>query len=206
MTTQQVKIYDEISTVEYPAPNLWEVDRCFSSSTFGRLISISDTPGTEFRVAFLKKRLELDRSSVHFDLIDQIGQAMTSALSSIVGQSLMYSTSKYWLDLPTFGCQEHYDSSEIFLSYQIYLGSAFTTEISSEQHRDSNLDLIEFIDQRPEVGLRSSGAEFTHVDPPICIEFKTNHGYINLNSDMKLHKVRGSWDSRLSVMFQYTRV
>lgn len=205
MSLQQVKIYDKKSSVKLVAPNLWEVDQCFSPDIIQRLMSIPDTPDTEFRTVGLRKRLELSRPTIHFNFIDSIGRAMEHTLSSIVSQPLIYSTSKYWVDLPTFGCQEHYDSEEIFLSYQIYLGSAFTTEIRSEQHRNSNLNLISLIEKNPTVGLSPIGAEFSHVAKPIQIRFTSNHGYINLNSDLKLHKVRGSWDTRSSVMFQYAR-
>jgi hypothetical protein len=205
MSAQQVKIYDEISSVDLVAPNLWEVDQCFSQNTFGQLLSIADTQDTEFKVAGLKKRLELSRTSSHFEFIDQIGRAMTSTLSTIVNQPLSYIVSKYWLDLPTFGCQLHHDSPEIFVSYQVYIGSALTTELQLPEHAHCT-DLKDFIKKRPDVGLCSVGAEFTHVDPPIRISFGSNHGYINLNSDLKLHRVQGSWDTRLSVMFQYARV
>jgi hypothetical protein len=206
MSIQQVKLYDTLSSLELVAPNLWEIDQCFSSDTLQRLISIPDIPDTEFRTAGLKKRLELGRPSSHFDFIDCIGKEMEHKLSQIVDQPLFHLTSKYWIDLPAFGCQEHYDSKDIFVSYQIYLSSSLTNEIRSDQHRNSNQDLISLIDEKPSIGLSAIGAEFSHVSPPVQIQFRTNHGYLNLNSDLKLHQVQGSWDTRLSVMFQYARV
>jgi hypothetical protein len=206
MSTQQVNLYDALSSLRLVAPNLWEIDQCFSSETVQRLISIPNISDTEFRTIGLKKRLELGRPSSHCDFIDSIGKEMEYKLSQVVDQPLFHITSKYWIDLPAFGCQEHYDSKDIFVSYQVYLSSSLTDEIRSKQHRDSNQDLITLIDENPSIGLSAIGAEFSHVSPPVQIQFRPNHGYLNLNSDLKLHKVQGSWDTRLSVMFRYSRV
>jgi hypothetical protein len=201
---QEVNIYDKVSQAELVAPNLWEVDQCFDFNTYQSLRSIVDTPGNEFGCSYLKKRLELTTASPGFELLNHIGQGMTNAISSLVGYPLQFMTAKYWLDLPAFGCQTHSDSKEIFVSYQVYLSSSFGDEIRSEQHRNSNLDIIEYLDQTNHLTAR--GAKFLHVDPPAQIAFKPNHGYINLNSDLKPHRVDGTWDTRVSVMFQYSRV
>jgi hypothetical protein len=203
--TQEVKIYDKISLVNLVAPNLWEVDQCFGEETYQQLQNIVDTQYAEFVCGGLKKRLELSRTSPGSALIDQIGTNMTQSLSQLAGQSLSFMTAKYWLDLPTFGCQTHQDSEDIFVSYQVYLSSALSNEIRSEQHKDSNIDVIDYLDNTNDA-VMAQGAKFLHVDPPVQIEFKPNHGYINLNSDFKLHRVDGTWDTRLSVMFQYARV
>lgn len=202
---QQVKIYDETSLVDPVAPNLWEVDRCFSHDTHQRLKDIIDTQTNMFGCIGLAKRLELSSSSPGYDLITQIGQGMTDALAVIVKEPLSFMTAKYWLDLPAFGCQTHADTKEIFVSYQVYLSSSFGDEIRSPQHHDGNIKTIAYLDSVSH-DLVSRGAKFLHVDPPVQIEFKPNHGYINLNSDLKPHRVDGSWDTRISVMFQYARV
>jgi len=204
-STQQVNIYDETSLVNLIAPNLWEVDQCFGQETYQQLRDIVDTQNNMFVCGGLKKRLELCQTGPGQLLIEQLGIGMSSTLSQLVGVSLSFMTAKYWLDLPVFGCQTHQDSKDIIVSYQVYLGSSFQDEIRSEQHKNNNLDIIEYLDHNGD-GLMAQGAKFLHVDPPVQIEFKPNHGYINLNSDLKLHRVEGTWDTRLSVMFQYARV
>jgi hypothetical protein len=203
--TQEVKLYDKISLAELVAPNLWEVDRCFGEDTYQRLKNIVDTPGNEFGCSYLKKRLELTSSSLEFALLNQIGQDMSAALEIIVGEPLVFMTAKYWLDLPAFGCQTHADAKEIFVSYQVYLSSSFGDEIRSPQHKDSNIKTITYLDNASN-DIVAKGAKFLHCDPPVQVEFKPNHGYISLNSDLKPHRVDGSWDTRISVMFQYARV
>jgi len=202
---QEVKIYDETSLVNLVAPNLWEVDQCFGQQTYQQLRDIVDTQNNMFVCGNLKKRLELCHASPGTALIEQIGSDMSNALSQLVGESLNFMTAKYWLDLPTFGCQTHQDSKDIFISYQIYLGSSFQDEIRSEQHKTDSVNIIDYLDNTNDA-VMARGAKFLHVDPPVQIEFKPNHGYINLNSDLKLHRVDGTWDTRLSVMFQYARV
>jgi len=204
-STQQVKIYDEISSATLAAKNLWEIDQCFSSDTHQRLRGIVETQGNEFVCAGLRKRLELTPSSSEFLLLDQIGQQMCDSLSTLTGYSLKFMTVKYWLDLPGFGCQLHQDAEDIFVSYQVYLGSSFTDEIRSEQNKGSTDNTIKCANDEKNM-LMARGAKFMHTDPPVQIEFKPNHGYINLNSDLKLHQVDGTWDTRISVMFQYARV
>jgi len=203
--TQQVKIYDKNSLVELVAPNLWAVDQCFDINTYQFLKNIVELPGSEFVCSHLNKRLELKYSSAGFTQIEQIGQAMAATLGDMIDQPLTFMVAKYWLDLPTFGCQTHKDADDIFVSYQVYLDSSLRDNIRSEQHRDANIKTIEYLDSI-DSDLMARGAKFLHVDPPVQIAFKPNHGYINLNSDGKLHRVDGSWDTRTSVMFQYSRV
>lgn len=205
-STQQVKLYDEISLAEEVAPNLWEVDQCFSATTYQQLKNIVDTPNNEFSNGFLKKRLELNSNGSDGRRIESIGCEMVNSISVLVGYPLAFLTAKYWLDLPDFGCQTHQDHQDIFVSYQVYLGSALRDEIRSDQHRSSNIDFIKYLDTTNNNDIMAVGATFLHVDPPVQIKFKPNHGYINVNSDLKPHRVDGTWDTRISVMFQYSRV
>jgi hypothetical protein len=163
-SAQQVKIYDETSLATLVAPNLWEVDQCFSQSTSQQLRNIVDTQNNMFVCGGLKKRLELTHSSPGQQQIDQIGQLMAVSLGKLVGYDLNFMVAKYWLDLPTFGCQAHQDSKEIFVSYQVYLGSSLKDEIRSEQHKNYNLDIIHYLDTHGD-GLIAQGAKFLHVDP-----------------------------------------
>jgi len=189
-TTQQVKIYDETSLVKLVAPDLWEVDQCFGDKTYQWLKTIPDTGANEFFCGGLGKRLQLKHGSNDFACINQIGLDMSLGMSNIVGHSLQLMDTKYWIDLPLFGCQTHTDSSDIYVSYQVYIYSGLS---------DAGKWFHEKI-------APAQGAKFLHVDPPVQIEFKPNHGYINLNSDLKPHRVDGTWDTRISVMFQYSRV
>lgn len=202
---QEVKIYDKISLIDLVAPNLWEVDQCFDDSTYQRLKSIPDQSENSFACGGLKKRFELAYGSNDYAWLCQIGQAMCQSISEITKHDLVFTTVKYWLDIPTFGCQTHYDAENIFVSYQIYLSSALTDEIRSSNHIGSTAGMVKYLDTQGQA-LMSKGATFLHCDPPMQIKFLPNHGYINLNSDLKPHRVDGSWDTRISVMFQYSRV
>jgi len=189
-STQQVKLYDEISLVDPVAPNLWEVDQCFSDETYQWLKAIPNTSANEFFCEGLGKRLQLKHGSTDFARINQIGADMILGMSSLVGHSLQIMDTKYWIDLPQFGCQTHEDSPDIYVSYQVYIYSGLS-------------DAGEWFHEKI---VPAQGAKFLHVDPPVQIAFKPNHGYINLNSDLKPHRVDGTWDTRISVMFQYARV
>jgi len=205
-SAQQVKIYDETSLVSSVAPNLWEVDQCFGSETYQKLRNMIDAEGNLFSCVGLKKRLELVYSSKDYLLINEIGGAMSEAISTIVGHRVSFMTAKYWIDLPTFGCQTHADAKEIFVSYQVYLNSSLRNEIRSEPHMPTTAKIVNYLDTIHGEALMAQGAKFLHVDPPAQIKFWPNNGYINLNSDLKPHQVIGSWDTRTSVMFQYSRV
>jgi len=189
-TTQQVKIYDETSLVNLVAPNLWEVEQCFGDETYQWLKNMPNDGANEFFCGGLGKRLQLKHGSNDFVRINQIGVDMILGMSNIVGNSLQLMDTKYWIDLPQFGCQTHADSSDIYVSYQVYIYSGLS-------------DAGEWFHEK--IG-PAQGAKFLHVDPPVQIEFNPNHGYINLNSDLKPHRVDGTWDTRISVMFQYSRV
>ena len=189
-----VKFYDETSQVLAITPTLWEVDRCFSDPTVEWMQSIYETPGNEFQVGGLKKRIQLKFGSDDFSRLNQIGLDMLPVLSSIVDNDLSFAEVKYWVDFPNFGCQMHADSEDLFCSYQVYL---YSSNQIVKHFTDSNVTDYELL---------AEGAIFHNVDPPHQIEFRPNHGYINLNTDLKPHWVPGRWDTRISVMFQYARV
>ena len=192
--THKVKFYDEISSVEAVTSTLWEIDQCFSSGTLEWMQSIYESEGNEFIVGGLKKRMQLKFGSHDFARLNQIGVDMIPEISRVVGHDLNFAEVKYWVDLPQFGCQMHADAENLLCSYQIYLYS------SNRRSKDFTGVNIE------NNLLLAEGAEFYHVDPPHQIKFVPNHGYINLNTDLKQHWVPGRWDTRVSVMFQYTRV
>lgn len=189
-STQQVKIYDEISTLSPVALNLWEVDRCFGDETYQWLKGLPNNGNNAFFCSGLGQRLQLKHGSEDFVRINQIGMDMSNTMSDIVAQPLQLMDTKYWIDLPQFGCQTHEDAPEIYVSYQVYVYSGLS-------------DAGDWFHEK--IG-PAQGAKFLHVTPPVQIQFRPNHGYINLNSDLKPHRVDGTWDTRISVMFQYSRV
>lgn len=203
MQKQEVKLYDEVSSLELVAPNLWEVDKCFGDQTFKWLVNIKETEGNEFVAGALSKRLQLKYNTHDQARLNQIGQDMIPALEQVVGIKLNFMEAKYWLDLPEFGCQTHADSKDLVVNFQVYLDSALRFAIG---HRTAMTTECADLLLDPATTMVAQAARFYHVDPPIDIEFKPNHGYINLNTDFKQHDVRGTADTRVSVMFQYARV
>lgn len=181
MNTQQVKIYDEVSLLKSVAPNCWEVHECFSEETLEWLKSIIANEGNIFRAERLHRRLMLEPGA-DYDRLQEIGRAIIPQLNAVTGENLNLMISKFWLDLPEFGCQMHSDSEEIIVSYQVYI-SAY---------------------DNPEHPIH--GIEFHHVDPPYEVPINQNWGYINLNTDLKLHQVQSGTGVRTSVIFQYNRV
>lgn len=182
MTAQQVKIYDALSSAQLVAPNLWTVDSCFGTKTFEWLAGIIETEGNEFVTGALKKRLQLKYNTHDQARLNEIGREQIPALSLLAGCDLNFIEAKFWLDLPQFGCQVHSDAPDLYVNYQIYIHTS------------------------PGADVACVGAEFLHVTPSYQVELKPNHGYINVNSDLKSHWVPGGHGTRTSVMFQYARV
>ena len=182
MISRQVKIYDALSHLESVAPNLWIADNCFDLKTFEWLTAIVDTEGNEFVTGALKKRLQLKHTTHDQARLNEIGISQTASFESLTNTKLEFVTAKFWLDLPQFGCQIHSDSPDLYVNYQVYVAAS------------------------PGADVACVGAEFLHISPPYRVELKPNHGYININSDLKLHWVYGGHGTRTSVMFQYARV
>jgi len=107
--------------------------------------------------------------------LQQVGLDLVPGLDKLTGQNLNFMVSKFWLDLPGFGCQVHHDAADIAVTLQVYI--------------DNDGDTV--------------GAEFLHVDPSIQIPIEPNCGYLNLNTDLKEHQVIASNGTRTSVVFQY---
>lgn len=182
MSVQEIKIYDCQSRATLVAPNTWVVDRAFSPETLEWLQHIVENENNEFQVSRPHKRLLL-KNGQDYARLQQIGLDIIPALNNITGQDLNLMIVKFWLDLPGFGCQVHNDAEDILVSYQVYVDT------------DGQLS------DRP-----CHGVEFLHVDPTYEVEIKPNHGYINLNTDLKLHQVTPGAGTRSSVIFQYNRV
>jgi hypothetical protein len=192
--THKVKLYDEISSVNAITPTLWEIDHCFLPDTIEWMQSIYENEGNEFVVGGLKKRMQLKFGSHDFARLNQIGIDMIPELSKVIGHALNFAEVKYWVDFPQFGCQMHSDAEDLFCSYQVYLYSSNKIVKNFTSTEVTDFELL------------AEGAIFHNTDPPSQIKFLPNHGYINLNTDLKQHWVPGRWDTRISVMFQYTRV
>jgi len=182
MTSQQIKIYDVLSSLELVAPNLWTVEQCFDTTTFEWLAGIVETQGNEFVAGALKKRLQLKYNTQDQARLNEIGLSQVTSLSTLAGCKLNFIEAKFWLDLPQFGCQIHSDAPELYVNYQVYIHTS------------------------PGADVPCVGAEFLHIVPPYQVELRPNYGYININSDLKPHWVYGGHGTRTSVMFQYTRV
>jgi hypothetical protein len=178
-STQQVKVYDALSNVSEVAPNLWVVNRCVDSKTFEWMFNIYNELGNEFVVTRPDKRLLLKENCNDYQRLRQIGVDQVEGLSKITGMNLSFMDVKFWLDMPSFGCQVHGDSKDIVTTYQVYIHTVGDPKMPCH------------------------GAEFLHVDPSVEIPFTPNTGYINLNTDSKPHKVYGGNGIRISIAFQY---
>ena len=203
MTTHKIKIYDQLSDVDLVAPNLWEVDNCFAIQTFDWLYHVRETVGKEFFVSDTVKRLQLKSTMQDQLRIQKIGADMSESLSSICGVPLRLMVAKYWIDMSGFGCFMHEDDNDITVSYQVYVSTAIGQAI--ENHSQIDPYAAKCLTS-PETALKARGAKFYHCNPPYEICFKPNHGYINLNTDLKTHDVAITADIRVSVIFQYSRV
>lgn len=180
-STQQVKIYDQVCQLQSVAPNCWLVDECFCSETLSWMQDIVINEQNQFAVSRPHRRLMLQPGPDH-DRLQQIGLDIIPSLNQISGLDLNLMVVKFWLDLPGFACQTHSDSPDIIVTYQVYVDIW-----SSEQDP-------------------CHGIEFLHVDPPYKLELANNKGYINVNTDLKPHRVMPGIGTRASVTFQYNLV
>lgn len=158
------------------APKLWLVQDVFEPETLNWLNNITTHTENQFEVSRPHHRLNLLPGNDYAE-IQEIGLEFIPLLNQITDQQLNFMIAKFWLDLPGFGCQVHHDAEDILVTMQIYLASSGDTV----------------------------GAEFLHVDPGIKVPIEPNSGYINLNSDLKLHQVISGSGTRQSIAFQYNQ-
>lgn len=180
----QVHIYDQAANVESVAPNLWAITDVFSQTEMDFLRGLNMwQPGFERNETWIHDdsctscRLLLAKNSASFGHVQNMGEPMRSALSTICGTELRFSTSKVWLDIGGSNFVAHVDDPNICVTMQVYVWSYGSV----------------------------SGTRFLHVDPAIQFPFTPNTGYINLNSDLKRHDVPESSGTRLSVAWHYAR-
>ena len=156
------------------ASNLWIVKDCFDPDTMIWLNDIKTNMDNRFSVSRPHLRLLLDDGKDH-QRLQQLGLDLLPGLNKLTNYNLNFMVSKFWLDLPGFGCQVHHDATDIIVTLQVYI--------------DNDGDTV--------------GAEFLHVNPSIQIPIEPNCGYLNLNTDLKEHQVISSSGIRTSVVFQY---
>ena len=156
------------------ASNLWIVKDCFDPDTMIWLSDIKTNMDNRFSVSRPHLRLLLDDGKDH-QRLQQLGLDLLPGLNKLTNYNLNFMVSKFWLDLPGFGCQVHHDAPDIIVTLQVYI--------------DNDGDTV--------------GAEFLHVNPSIQIPIEPNCGYLNLNTDLKEHQVISSSGTRTSVVFQY---
>ena len=180
INTEEVNCFGQDVKFELAAPNLWWVHNTFDDDTLKWMQSIYVNLDNKFEVTRPERRLLLADGADNRTL-QEIGRMLVPSLEKMLDLKLNLMISKFWLDLPYFGCQPHGDSSEIIVTLQIYVDVKHI-----EDHQ-----------------LRMYGAEFMHVDPLIEAPIIENCGYLNLNTDQKIHQVTWGCGTRQSVTFQY---
>ena len=164
------------------APDLWFVSNIFDTESLNWMQGLMFDLNTVYEVTRPDRRLMMSDCNA-LQHIHHIGLSLIPTLNDVVNQKLNLMTSKYWLDLPQFGCPMHHDSQTIIVTLQVYIDMTWDPAIPGD--------------------LRPRGAQFMHVDPPVEAPTKVNGGYLNLNFDRKKHEVLPSMGSRCSVAFQY---
>ena len=180
ISTTEVNYSGQDSKFKLAAPNLWWVHDAFDKDTLEWMQGIVVNMDNTFEVTRPHNRLLLANGADN-QTLQQIGRMLIPELEKILSLKLSLMVAKFWLDLPMFGCQAHGDSAEIIVTLQIYV---------DVKHLKDHVT-------------RLYGAEFMHVDPPIEAPIVENHGYLNLNTDQKVHRVASGYGTRQSVAFQY---
>jgi len=179
-STEEVNGFGQDSKFKLAAPNLWWVHDAFDNDTLEWLQGIYVNTNNKFEVSRPHNRLLLANGGDQKKL-QAVGRSLIPELEKMLSRKLNLMISKFWLDLPNFGCQPHGDSAEIIVTLQIYVDVKHI-----EDHE-----------------LRLYGAEFMHVDPTVEAPIVANCGYLNLNTDQKVHQVVGGYGTRQSIAFQY---
>ena len=180
ISTAEVNHFGQDSKFTLVAPNLWWVYDAFDDNTLKWMQGIYVNMDNTFEVSRPDRRLLLANGADN-QTLQEIGRMLIPDLEKMLSQKLNLMISKFWLDLPNFDCEPHGDSAEIIVTLQIYVDVKHI-----EDHK-----------------LRLYGAEFMHVDPKIEAPIVENCGYLNLNTDQKVHRVRRGYGTRQSIAFQY---
>jgi hypothetical protein len=190
ISTAEVSNFGQDSKFTLVAPNLWWVYDAFDNGTLEWMQDIYVNMDNTFEVSRPDKRLLLADGADNRTL-QEIGRMLIPDLEKMLSLKLNLMVTKFWLDLPLFGCQPHGDSAEIIVTLQIYV------DVKHIKKRELQLSDAEFNE------IRLYGAEFMHVDPAIEAPIVANCGYLNLNTDQKVHRVISRVGTRQSVAFQY---
>lgn len=174
--TEFVNGFSKDAQIKLIAPKLWFIEHAFDQEILTWMKEITTNTDNQFEVTRPHHRLNLLPSN-DYNRLQKIGLDLIPALNQLTGEDLNLMITKYWLDLPGFGCQVHHDAEDILVTFQCYVASSGDTV----------------------------GAEFLHVEPGVKIPLKTNCGYINLNTDLKLHQVISAAGTRQSIAFQYNQ-
>ena len=183
-STAEVNGFGQDSKFELAAPNLWWVYDAFDDDTLKWMQSIYINMDNTFEVTRPDKRLLL-ANGVDQKKLQAVGRSLIPELEKMLNHKLNLMVSKFWLDLPNFGCQPHGDSAEIIVTLQLYVD-------------------VKHIESQTYNAFKLHGAEFMHVDPTVTAPIIENCGYLNLNTDQKVHLVRPGIGTRQSIAFQYT--
>jgi len=176
-TVPEVNGFGQTVNFNPVAPNLWFVHDTFDQSTLHWMQGIYVDMNNTFEVTRPDKRLQLADGNDYRKLQD-IGVSLVPRLEELLNIKLNLMVAKFWLDLPEFGCQPHGDSKEIIVTLQVYIDA-----------KDGGDPLY--------------GAEFMHVEPSVTAPLLPNCGYLNLNTDQKVHQVEAGIGVRQSIAFQY---
>lgn len=159
------------------APNLWSSSESLDHTVLEWLSELPMMSDATWSHPFycLTNRLQLTGDQQVLDRIKKIGIDLTTNMEEVVNHHLEFSDFKVWLDLPGIKCPPHADDANILVTHQIYIKNYG----------------------------EAVGTTFSHVTPPFEFKFEPNTGYVNLNSDLKIHHVRSELGARLSIAFQW---
>jgi hypothetical protein len=171
------RIYDTDADVQIVANQLWSVKNCFSKETFDELASthLNRDDSWHRHQDCLEYRLQLTPESPMLKKLQDMLPVIQTELEKITGLELLPADCKMWLDLSNWHCPVHCDDQLLTVTYQVYLWA----------HGDVH------------------GTAFVHSDPHTQLDFVPNTGYINLNTDTKLHHVPRITGTRLSACWQF---
>jgi hypothetical protein len=185
LTTYQL-LGNDVEVVPTALPNLWRVTNCFSTETFEWMSqAVLNQNNQWYRPTdCLSFRLQLTLESETYHRASLLRDNLTDLMKKITGmQELKIVLNRFWLDLPSFKCLPHSDSDFLAVTYQVYLWG------------HGNVPGTVFCE--------SSDATEDNLGNQIEIPFVPNTGYINLNTDQKVHYAKTTEVPRLSACWQW---
>lgn len=189
------KIYDADSEVTPLAEQLWCVTNCFGPDIFHKLSQTHTNYQDRWHRHHdcLEYRLQLTPDSPTLLTMSAIGDAMLPAIEGITGQTLARAECKMWLDLSGWHCPYHEDDPLLIVTYQVFLW----------QHGDIQGTEFLYGPRIPRESWHDARSRSNH--RRVGTTFVPNTGYINLNTDNKLHHCANITGTRLSAAWQFRR-